>query len=63
MTTMTRQHFKFIADTIKAMPDHAASLRAAKRSVALAFADALRATNGGFKRDRFLDACGLEESS
>ena len=58
MATMTRQHFQFIADVIKAMPDHAPTLRQQKVSVARAFASELKATNSGFKKDRFLKACG-----
>lgn len=61
MTTMSRQHYQFIADVISAMPDHAATLRAQKRSVALAFADALARTNPRFNRERFLRACGVEQ--
>jgi hypothetical protein len=57
MAKMTRQHFQFIANTIAAMPKHAASLRAQRRSCAASFADALVATNPGFKRDRFIAAC------
>lgn len=55
---LQHQHFSFIAATINAMPDHAASLRTCKRSVALAFADACAGTNPKFDRRRFLLACG-----
>ncbi len=56
--TLEHRHFSFIAATIKAMPDHAPSLRTQKRSVALAFADACAGTNPRFDRARFLRACG-----
>ncbi len=55
---LQHRHFAFIAATIKAMPDHAPSLRAQKRSTALAFADACAGTNPRFDRARFLLACG-----
>ena len=57
---MTRKHFEFIAATIAAMPSHAPSLRSAKRSCALSFADALAKENPRFDRERFLKACGEE---
>lgn len=57
---LQHRHFSFIAAVIRDMPDHADTLRAQKRSVALAFADACKATNGRFNRDRFLAACGFE---
>ena len=57
---LQHRHFAFIAATIKAMPDHAATLRTQKRSVALAFADACGRTNPRFDRRRFLLACGEE---
>ena len=57
---LQHRHFAFIAATIKAMPDHAATLRTQKRSVALAFADACARTNPRFDRRRFLLACGEE---
>lgn len=57
---LQHRHFAFIAATIKAMPDHAPSLRAQKRSVTLAFADACDGTNPRFDRARFLRACGEE---
>ena len=58
---LEHRHFAFIAATIAAMPDHAASLRAQKASVAAAFADACTATNPRFDRARFLRACGVEQ--
>lgn len=57
--TMTKSHFQFIADTIAAMPDHAATLRAQKVSTAHQFADKLPATNPKFNREIFLAACKL----
>jgi hypothetical protein len=57
---LQHRHFSFIAAVIHDMPDHAETLRAQKRSVALAFAYACRATNSRFDRDRFLAACGYE---
>ena len=55
---MQHRHFSFIAAVIAAMPDHAATLRAQKTSVANTFADACAATNPSFDRSRFLKACG-----
>lgn len=57
---LQHRHFAFIASVIAAMPAHAASLRAQKRSVALSFADACAGTNPKFDRSRFLRACGEE---
>lgn len=57
---LQHRHFSFIAGVVKAMPDHAPSLRAQKRSIALAFADACAGTNSRFDRARFLTACGEE---
>ena len=37
-----RRHYEFIAKMLRDMPDHSASLRAAKSSAIAAFADALR---------------------
>lgn len=49
-----RRHYQFMAETI------AEYYRIAPASVTLAawFASALRGTNPGFNRDRFIDACG-----
>ena len=58
--TLEHRHFAFIAAVIAAMPNHAASLRAQKRSTALAFADAYAKTNPRFDRARFMRACGEE---
>ena len=58
--TLEHRHFSFIAATIAAMPDHAASLRAQKASVATAFADACAKTNPKFSRERFLAACEVK---
>jgi len=57
---MTKKDFQLIADTIKGMPSHSASLRSARRSAALAFADSLAITNPRFNRERFLQATGTE---
>ena len=57
---MITKHFEFIAATIKAMPDHAPSLRAQKLSCANAFAVALARTNPRFDTGRFLKACTNE---
>ena len=56
-SNLEHRHFAFIAAVIAAMPTHAASLRAQKRSGALAFADACAGTNPRFDRGRFLRAC------
>lgn len=58
---LQHRHFAFIAATIASMPDHAATLRAQKRSTAHAFADACARSNPRFDRARFLAACGLED--
>jgi hypothetical protein len=57
---LQHRHFSFIAAVIRDMPDHSPSLRAQRQSVANAFADACRATNSRFDRDRFLAACGYD---
>jgi hypothetical protein len=56
---LQHRHFAFIAHVISELPDHAASLRAQKASVASAFAAACKATNPRFDNDRFLRACNL----
>lgn len=56
---LQHRHFAFIAAVIEAMPDHAASLRTQKRSIALAFADACARSNPRFDRRRFMSACGM----
>jgi hypothetical protein len=58
--TLQHRHFAFIASVIKGMPDFAPSLRTAKMSTALAFADACMASNPKFDRARFYTACGVE---
>lgn len=57
---MQHRHFAVIAGIIADMSSHAPSLRTAKRSVALTFADKLASTNQRFDRRRFLLACGEE---
>lgn len=61
LDAMQHRHYAVIAAIIAAMPSHAATLRTAKRSTALLFADKL-ATNSNFNRARFLRACGEEDS-
>lgn len=57
--TMQRRHFCFIAEVIaKELFDLSDEDRAI---VALAFANNLKATNGQFKRERFLAACIVPE--
>lgn len=58
MDAMQHRHFAVIAGIIADMPTFAPSLRTAKRSIALAFADKLAPTNARFDRQRFLAACG-----
>lgn len=58
-TKMTRQHFTFIAEVIRSMPDHAPTLRAQKVSVANKFCKELKRTNPAFKDGAFLEACGM----
>ena len=58
-TKMTRQHFTFIADVIRSMPDHAPTLRAQKVAVASKFCRELKRTNPAFKDGTFLEACGM----
>jgi hypothetical protein len=55
---MSRKDFVLIAATIKAL---AISPEDRKR-VAGDFAYTLRTTNSNFKRERFLTACGVEDS-
>ena len=57
--TLQHRHFAVIAGIIASMPNHAPTLRTAKRSVALQFADKLADTNPRFDRARFLAACGV----
>lgn len=59
---LEHRHFAFIASVIAGMPTHAVSLRAQKRSTALAFADACANTNPRFDRGRFLRACNEDAS-
>lgn len=53
--TFQRRHFEFIAETIAKIQAPGAHYEAA-----VAFADALKATNPNFDRKRFLEAAGLE---
>jgi len=56
---MQRRHFCFIAEVISKELWKLDS--EARRQVAEVFADNLRSTNGQFKRQRFLEACSVEE--
>jgi len=60
---MTKCHFSYIAETIRAMHvvTDGADMRRL-RNVAERFADALDNTNQGFRRESFLNACGISES-
>jgi hypothetical protein len=53
---LQRRHFCFIAEVIAKELDDEVRKRNAE-----AFADCLRSTNGQFKRERFLRACGVEQ--
>ena len=55
---MTKKHFELVASTIASMPVHAPSLRTAKRSAALSFADRFALEFPRFNRTFFLKACG-----
>lgn len=58
---MTRQHFTLIAATLKETKPEAQSPELNQwENMVLAFATNLRATNPGFKHDRFVVACGME---
>jgi len=52
---MTRMHFEFIASVISELDDEAL-----RNVVAAHFARELKRTNGQFKTERFLTACGIE---
>ncbi len=63
MATMTRQHFQLIADVLrKTQEDNTPSGMTNElcSQIASTFANELAKTNPGFKRDRFLKACGVE---
>lgn len=53
---MTRKDFIIIAEIIRNMPTHSASLRTAQASCASAFADGLGKTNAAFNRELFIQA-------
>ena len=54
---MQRRHFEFIADVIRNMPtNHSRDVRN-RLVMAETFADALKATNPQFSRQRFIEAC------
>lgn len=61
---MTRKDFQLIADSIASMQlqDYTPFNQTILRTyIAKQFADALRATNSRFNRDKFMMACGAEE--
>lgn len=61
---MTRQHFEFIATTLRELRRARRGFHAdAHRMVAEEFAARLRETNPGFNRERFLRACGIKEEA
>ena len=53
---MTRQHFQFIADVLKAQLEFA-EIRPYVLALAEEFADRVEDTNPNFDRDRFIKAC------
>lgn len=55
----TKQHYEKLAGTVRSMPNHAATLRAQRESMANALADMLEKDNNRFKRDKFIQACGI----
>lgn len=66
--TMGRGHFEFIAETLKACKppfmgqtaNEAAAAKAQWERMVARFAAELPRTCSGFKRDRFLRACGVD---
>jgi hypothetical protein len=52
--TMTRKHFRLIADTIKNLPE-----KTTKRYVAQLFAVMCNSTNANFNWQKFERACGF----
>lgn len=60
--TMTRAHFKLIAETLRecGADDEAQYPVISRTGGARNFASALARTNPNFDRDRFLRACGVE---
>lgn len=56
--TMTHQHFRSIAESIRKLATHPSS-ELARDLVAFRFADDLARTNPNFNRVRFLAACGV----
>jgi hypothetical protein len=55
---MTRKDFELIAARLKAARDRAPLFATDHDAIAHDFADALKATNKQFNRDKFLRACG-----
>lgn len=56
---MTRRDFEVIARAVKDAHDPWADTNNTRPIFAAAMADALAATNSGFNRERFLQACGV----
>ena len=59
---MTRQYFQLIADTLRtSKPVGDTGAEVTWEGTVLRFAGVLAHTNPGFKKDKFLEACGLPE--
>src|SRR2546426_8330651 len=61
---MTRTHYEYIANALRANTPIAGDGPVAMRcwrSLVTSFANRLEATNAGFNRERFLRACGMAE--
>lgn len=59
---MQRAHFQLIADCLDDIKVNVALEPDDKAVVARVFADRLRSTNPNFNRDRFLEACGVQDA-
>lgn len=61
--SMTRAHFKLIAETILEMSEGSThmDLHLTPGQVATSFARALRATNSRFDTEKFLRECGVSD--
>jgi hypothetical protein len=55
---MTRQHFQYIADTLKSLKPPNGEKDVSWPEVCRVITHALSRTNGRFKNDKFLEACG-----
>lgn len=61
--TMQRRHYEAIAAVIRELTLEPNAVSAAQRdAIAHRFANALAGTNARFARERFLRACGVEDS-